>query len=211
MDLGDMRQEYTRAGLSRSMLALHPMEQFELWFKQAQSAGIHEPNAMTLATANAQGIPNLRTVLLKQYEQEGFVFFTNYNSSKAADISENAHVSLLFPWIELERQVVVCGKAEKISPMRSLKYFVSRPHGSRLGAWVSNQSSIISSRKVLEMQLEKMKQKFADGDIPLPDFWGGYLVKPEKVEFWQGRESRLHDRFQYQLDNNQWTTQRLAP
>ncbi len=212
MDLGQFRQEYTRAGIDEDTLAAHPMEQFEAWFKQALDAGMHEPNAMVLATVGADGVPTTRTVLLKQYDRDGFVFYTNYTSQKARQIAENANVSLLFPWITLERQVVIRGKAEKISTAQSLKYFISRPHGSRLGAWVSDQSSVITSRKFLEMQLEKMKQKFADGTIPLPDFWGGYLVRPQAIEFWQGRENRLHDRLQYVLQSStDWKIQRLAP
>ncbi len=212
MDLGQFRQEYTRAGIDEDTLAAHPMEQFEAWFKQALDAGMHEPNAMVLATVGADGVPTTRTVLLKQYDRDGFVFYTNYTSQKARQIAENANVSLLFPWITLERQVVIRGKAEKISTAQSLKYFISRPHGSRLGAWVSDQSSVITSRKFLEMQLEKMKQKFADGTIPLPDFWGGYLVRPQAIEFWQGRENRLHDRLQYVLQSSaNWKIQRLAP
>lgn len=211
MDIGDLRKEYTRAGLTREMLAEHPMEQFSLWFKQAQEAKINEPNAMSLSTVDEHGHPTLRTVLLKQYDSNGFVFFTNYNSDKARHIAHNPHVSLLLPWIDFERQVIVCGTAEKISTAQSLKYFLSRPRGSQLGAWVSQQSSVISSRKLLEIQLEKMKQKFADGDIPLPDFWGGYRVIPQRIEFWQGRESRLHDRFRYTRSQTNWTLERLAP
>lgn len=212
MNLGDLRKEYTRAGLSRSMLAAHPMDQFERWFQQALEAELNEPNAMSLATADARGMPTLRTVLLKQYNQGGFVFYTNYKSRKARQIEENSQVSLLFPWIPLERQVVVCGIAQKIPTWESLKYFISRPKGSQLGAWVSAQSSVISSRKLLEMQLEKMKQKFANGDIPLPDAWGGYRVEPQTVEFWQGRENRLHDRLQYNRnEDGSWTVERLAP
>lgn len=212
MDIGQLRKEYSRLGLTRETLAPHPVDQFEQWFEQASHAELNEPNAMSLATVDETHRPSMRTVLLKQFDREGFVFYTNYNSAKARHMAANPEVSLLFPWIALERQVIICGRAEKISAMQSLKYFTSRPRGSRIGAWVSDQSSVISSRKVLEMQWEKMKQKFADGEVPLPDFWGGYRVEPRTVEFWQGRENRLHDRFIYTLTKDkQWEINRLSP
>ena len=213
MDISNLREEYTRAGLSRASLLSNPFEQFELWFRQAQQAQLAEPNAMSLATASDQSAPTLRTVLLKYFDDNGFVFFTNYSSNKARDISVNPQVALMFPWVALERQVVIQGRAEKISSAEPLRYFTSRPPGSQLGAWVSHQSSVITGRKVLEMKLAQMKQKFRDGKIPLPDFWGGYRVVPEKIEFWQGRPSRLHDRFLYsrQSGDNQWHIDRLAP
>lgn len=211
MDISNLREEYTQAGLSRASLLSNPFEQFELWFRQAQQAQLAEPNAMSLATASAQSAPTLRTVLLKYFDDSGFIFFTNYSSNKARDISDNPQVALMFPWVELERQVVIQGRAEKISTAESLHYFTSRPTGSQLGAWVSNQSSVITGRKVLEMKLAQMKQKFRDGKIPMPDFWGGYRVVPEKIEFWQGRPSRLHDRFLYSRQDSQWHIDRLAP
>lgn len=211
MDISNLREEYTQAGLSRASLLSSPFEQFELWFRQAQQAQLAEPNAMSLATASAQSAPTLRTVLLKYFDDNGFVFFTNYSSNKARDISDNPQVALMFPWVALERQVVIQGRAEKISTTESLRYFTSRPTGSQLGAWVSNQSSVITGRKVLEMKLAQMKQKFRDGKIPMPDFWGGYRVVPEKIEFWQGRPSRLHDRFLYARQDSQWHIDRLAP
>ncbi|MGB1270693.1 MAG: pyridoxamine 5'-phosphate oxidase, partial [Endozoicomonas sp.] len=205
-------EEYTRAGLDRESLAPDPFRQFELWFKQAREAELPEPNAMSLATASTSGAPSLRTVLLKYFDNKGFVFFTNYSSHKARDITENPAVALMFPWITLERQVIVRGRAEKVSSAESLRYFSSRPQGSQLGAWVSHQSSVISDRKLLEMKLDEIKRKFKAGKIPLPDFWGGYRVVPEKVEFWQGRPSRLHDRFLYTLDGAaQWQIDRLSP
>lgn len=212
MDISHLREEYTRAGLDRDTLKKDPFQQFELWFSQAQEAGLPEPNAMSLATASTSGAPSLRTVLLKYFDNKGFVFFTNYSSHKSRDITENPAVALMFPWITLERQVIVRGRAEKVSSAESLRYFSSRPQGSQLGAWVSHQSSVISGRKLLEMKLAEMKRKFKAGKIPLPDFWGGYRVVPEKVEFWQGRPSRLHDRFLYALDGSgQWQIDRLAP
>lgn len=211
MDISNLREEYTQAGLSRASLLSSPFEQFELWFRQAQQAQLAEPNAMSLATASDRAAPTLRTVLLKYFDDNGFVFFTNYSSNKARDISVNPQVALMFPWVALERQVVIQGRAEKISSAESLRYFISRPSGSQLGAWVSHQSSVITGRKVLEMKLAQMQQKFRDGKIPLPDFWGGYRVVPEKIEFWQGRPSRLHDRFLYSRQAGEWHIDRLAP
>ncbi len=212
MDVADLRRNYTRGGLSENELAPEPVAQFRTWFEQALQAGLNEPNAMALATVNTDGVPSQRNVLLKAYDERGFVFYTNYESAKARDIAHNPNVCLLFSWLELERQVKIQGRAEKISAAESLKYFTSRPVGSRLGAWVSQQSSVISSRKLLEMKWDEMKRKFAQGDVPLPSFWGGYRVQAHTVEFWQGRENRLHDRLQYRtLDNGQWQVERLAP
>ena len=212
MDISHLREEYTRAGLTRENLANTPFTQFDIWFRQAQQAQLPEPNAMSLATVSASGIPSLRTVLLKYFDEAGFVFFTNYSSNKAQDITNNPNVAIMFPWITLERQVIIQGKAEKISSVESLRYFTSRPAGSQLGAWVSHQSSVITGRKMLEIKLEEMKRKFKEGKIPLPDFWGGYRVVPEKIEFWQGRPSRLHDRFLYtRLNNSDWQIDRLSP
>ena len=211
MDIGALRREYTQAGLSRSTLASNPLQQFNLWFEQAVSAQVLEPNAMQLATVAANGKPSIRTVLLKSYDEQGFVFFTNYHSQKSQQISENPQVALLLFWKELERQVEITGRAEKISTLESLRYFTTRPRGSQLGAWVSAQSSIITSRKLLEMKLDEMKRKFSAGEIPLPDFWGGYRIVPETIEFWQGRPSRLHDRFEYRRIASDWELVRLAP
>ncbi|MFI0401131.1 MAG: pyridoxamine 5'-phosphate oxidase [Thiolinea sp.] len=213
MDIGALRSEYTQAGLSRENLAMNPFLQFEVWFKQANQAQLAEVNAMQLATASPQGKPTLRTVLLKAFDEQGFVFYTNYHSQKAQQIAENPQVAALFFWKELERQVEVTGRIEKVSTLESLKYFTSRPQGSQLGAWVSAQSSIITSRKLLEAKLEEMKQKFSHGAIPLPDFWGGFRIIPETVEFWQGRPNRLHDRFEYrrQAGQTSWQIERLSP
>lgn len=212
MDIGDLRNEYTRDGLQRATLAASPFVQFERWFTQATQAQIYEVNAMQVATVGTNGKPTLRTVLLKAFDERGFVFYTNYHSQKARQLEENPQLAALFFWKELERQVEITGRAEKVSTLESLKYFTSRPRGSQLGAWVSAQSSIISSRSFLEAKLEEMKQKFTQGEIPLPDFWGGYRIIPEKIEFWQGRPSRLHDRFEYSLQTDgQWQIARLAP
>lgn len=210
-DVADLRRNYTRDGLRRSELPAEPVAQFRKWFNEATAAGLLEPNAMVLSTSDGQR-PSSRTVLLKAYDERGFVFFTNYESRKARDIATNAHVSLLFPWYPLERQVGVLGMAERISTAESFAYFASRPLGSRMGAWVSHQSSIISSRALLEMKWREIKQKFQNGEVPLPSFWGGFRVIPKEVEFWQGRENRLHDRFHYiRNEEGAWTIERLAP
>ncbi len=213
MDISHLREDYTKAGLDRDSLQDNPFDQFEIWFQQAQEAHLPEPNAMSLATASASGTPSLRTVLLKYFDNSGFVFFTNYSSNKARDITANPQVAVMFPWVALERQVIVQGVAEKISTTESLRYFTSRPKGSQLGAWVSQQSAVISGRKVLELKLDEMKRKFKKGKVPLPDFWGGYRVVPDKIEFWQGRSNRLHDRFQYSRPTMEaeWQIDRLAP
>lgn len=211
MDLGQLRQEYTKDGLDRDQLDSSPFKQFEKWFQQATSGQVLEPNAMQIATVSSTGRPSLRTILLKAFDEQGFVFYTNYHSQKAQDIEHNPQVVLLFFWKELERQIEITGRAEKVSTLESLKYFTSRPRGSQLGAWVSQQSSIITSRSLLEIKLDEMKRKFKEGSIPLPDFWGGFRIVPDTFEFWQGRPSRLHDRFEYRLQNGQWDIQRLAP
>ena len=212
MDIGNIRRDYDQAGLTRDSLNTDPIVQFENWFNEAQKTEIKDPSAMSLATSNKKGEVSIRTVLLKLYDQQGFVFYTNYESIKARHIAENPNVALLFPWLDQDRQVKIMGKASKISTAESLKYFISRPRGSQLGAWVSAQSSIINSRTLLLSKLEEIKQRFADGDVSLPEFWGGYRVKPSSIEFWQGQPDRLHDRFMYtRQDNDNWAITRLAP
>jgi pyridoxamine 5'-phosphate oxidase len=211
MDLSDLRKDYTQTGLSRETLLNSPFEQFNSWFNQAQEAKLDEPNAMSIATVSADGKPSSRTVLLKIYDDKGFVFFTNYNSQKAQEIASNPNVALLFPWLPLERQVRISGQVEKISTKESFAYFTSRPHGSQLGAWISPQSQVIESRDFLKMKLAEMKAKFSSGKIPLPKAWGGFRVIPSKFEFWQGRSNRLHDRFTYELEDEKWQIKRLAP
>ena len=212
MDIHALREEYKKGQLRRKDLQDDPFKQFETWFQQACNADLLEPNAMTLSTVSEQGQPFMRTVLLKYFDVNGFVFFTNYESRKAQQIGTNPHVSILFTWLPLQRQVHITGNAEKVTTAESWEYFTSRPRGSQLGAWTSQQSSVISSRQLLLMQFEQIKHKFLDGEIPLPDFWGGYRVVPNSFEFWQGCPNRLHDRFLYTIQEDQsWQIQRLAP
>ena len=211
MDLTFIRQGYKNMGLDKEDLNADPIIQFESWFEEAKEAE-SIPTAMSLATVNNIGEPTLRTVLLKLFDKKGFVFFTNYKSRKADHITDKPNVAVLFNWVALERQVSITGVAEKIKTKESIKYFMSRPRGSQLGAWVSDQSSVLSSRKILEMKLEEMKHKFSDGEIPLPDFWGGYRIVPKTFEFWQGRPNRLHDRFLYSKQSDEsWQIDRIAP
>jgi len=211
MNLASMRDEYTKSGLNREELHDDPVDQFEQWFQQALEADVFESNAMSLATVDERGQPSQRTVLLKYFDRKGFVFFTNYESQKAKDMAQNPKVSLIFPWLTLERQVRIQGEAERISTTESLKYFMSRPRGSQIGAWVSQQSSIISSRQLLQAKFDELKRKFSNKEVPLPSFWGGYRVVPNYFEFWQGRQHRLHDRFAYTLEEQEWRIERLAP
>ena len=211
MDLTFIRQGYKDKGLNIEDLNANPIFQFESWFEDAKKSE-PIPTAMSLSTVNNNGEPTLRTVLLKLFDRKGFVFFTNYKSRKADNITNNPNVAVLFNWVALERQVRITGVAEKIKTKESIKYFMSRPRGSQLGAWVSDQSSVLSSRKILELKLEEMKRKFSDGEIPLPDFWGGYRIIPKTYEFWQGRPNRLHDRFIYTKQGNApWRIDRIAP
>ena len=212
IDITQMRKEYMDKGLNKEDLDENPFKQFELWFNQAINVELREPNAMVLATTGNDMMPSVRTVLLKIFDEEGFVFFSNYKSKKAKDIEENPKVAVLFPWLDLDRQVKIEGSIEKISSKESLKYFLSRPKGSQLGAWVSHQSEIISSRSLLEAKFNEIKNKFVKGEIPFPDFWGGYIIKPQIIEFWQAGTNRLHDRFVYTLqEDNSWKIERLAP
>lgn len=210
-DLSDIRREYTKGGLRRSELPEDPMALFERWMEQAKAAELTDPTAMCVATVDEQGQPYQRIVLLKRFDEQGFVFFTNLGSRKATQLKQNAHISLLFPWHPLERQVAVTGIAEPLSTAEVLKYFVTRPKESQIAAWVSAQSSKLSARQVLEAKFMEMKQKFSAGEVPLPSFWGGYLVRPSSIEFWQGGEHRLHDRFIYEKSAEGWAIERLAP
>ncbi|MDG1851333.1 MAG: pyridoxamine 5'-phosphate oxidase, partial [Gammaproteobacteria bacterium] len=186
MDIKNFRREYVQGGLRRDDLHDNPLTQFETWLNQVVESDLIDPTAMVVSTVSAEGQPSQRIVLLKHLDDDGFVFYTNYGSRKADEIAENNRVSLLFPWNALERQVKVCGRAEKISAAESLKYFLSRPRDSQLAAWASDQSRKISSRDFLMTQLAHMKEKFSEGEVPLPDFWGGIRVRPHEIEFWQG-------------------------
>ncbi|ESP91700.1 MULTISPECIES: pyridoxamine 5'-phosphate oxidase [Pseudoalteromonas] len=213
MKLDDIRREYVQDGLRREALKDNPIEQFEIWLQQAVDAKFTaDPTAMVVATVDAQGQPSQRIVLLKNLDQNGFVFFTNTGSKKAQDLAINNKISLHFPWHAIERQVIVYGEAQPLSTAAVAKYFLSRPKESQLAAWASQQSRPVSSRQALMQTFQNMKSKFAKGDIPLPDFWGGYCVVPHKIEFWQGGEHRLHDRFMYvKQPDDSWSIERLNP
>jgi pyridoxamine 5'-phosphate oxidase len=212
MNTETLRRELMARGLVRDELSPDPIKQFEHWYAQTMATDLPEPTAMSLATVDAQGQPWQRMVLLKLFDENGFVFFTNYSSRKAEQIAVNGKVSLLFPWQALGRQVKVTGEAERISTAESLKYFATRPRGSQIGAWASRQSQVIKSRAILDGMFDDMKHKFRDGNVPLPSFWGGYRVTPATMEFWQARDSRLHDRFFYRRDQQaRWLIERLSP
>lgn len=218
-DPSSMRKHYRAEGLVESELAAGPYEQFARWFKDAAAAGLHEPNAMIVSTADAAGRPSSRTVLLKAFDARGFVFFTNYTSRKGRELAENPYVSLLFPWHSLARQVIVTGTAERIGRDETAAYFRTRPHGSQLGAWASDQSSTVGSRAELERAYEELAARYPEGEqVPVPPHWGGYRVTAEAAEFWQGRENRLHDRLRYVRAGRNggtggtlWRVERLAP
>ncbi|MCS5595198.1 MAG: pyridoxamine 5'-phosphate oxidase [Porticoccaceae bacterium] len=211
MGIKDNRREYDYGTLSRDNLRTNPFEQFSLWMDQALEAGIVDPTAMSVATVDPQGRPWQRMVLLKGFDERGFVFYTNLGSRKAADITSNPQVSLQFPWLQLDRQVIVGGRAEPLSDNEITDYFQSRPISSQLAAWASEQSSPIPSREMLEAQFNAVQQRFESGEVPLPKFWGGYRIVPREFEFWQGGENRLHDRFSFQRDGDSWTISRLSP
>lgn len=227
--LYEKRQAYKKAILTEASSHASPFAQFKEWYEVAEQADQVEPNAMMLATVDAEHRPNTRTVLLKAFDERGFVFFTNYKSQKAIEIEQNPEVAIQFLWLGLERQIKIRGRAEKISLTESMQYFFLRPKGSQLGAWVSRQSEVISSRALLVNEYQKLKQKFAKGKVPFPDFWGGYRIVPDYFEFWQGGDDRLHDRLVYepatievtdaatdksptsQASKRSWKIKRLAP
>lgn len=211
LDLEHIRREYLLGGLNRENLAADPFSQFALWIEQAIGSQIPDPTAMVLATVSEKGVPSQRIVLLKHFNNAGLVFYTNYGSKKARDIEQNPNVSVHFPWHMMERQVRIIGRAAKISAAESLKYFISRPRDSQVAAWASKQSRVLESKKLLLSQFDAIKRKFAEGEVPLPDFWGGYRIEPVSFEFWQGGGNRLHDRFEYNRDGDGWCLTRLAP
>ncbi|WP_063796176.1 pyridoxamine 5'-phosphate oxidase [Streptacidiphilus griseoplanus] len=210
-----MRRQYSAAGLAEHELAHDPMAQFARWFAEAEAAGIHEPNAMVLSTADAAGRPSSRTVLLKGFDGRGFVFFTNYGSRKGTELAANPYASLLFPWHPVARQVIATGAVERVGRDETAAYFRTRPHGSQLGAWASEQSRVVASRQALEQRYAELADRYPEGEgVPVPPFWGGFRLHPETVEFWQGRQNRLHDRLRYRADPTAptgWVVERLCP
>jgi pyridoxamine 5'-phosphate oxidase len=211
IDLAGLRRQYEAHGLRRAELHHDPLEQFATWFSTAVNSALPDANAISLATATPHGRPSVRVVLLKSFDHNGFVFFTNYRSSKGRELEANPQAAFVVYWVQLERQIRVAGRVEKISRAESEAYFHSRPRGSQLGAWVSHQSEVIDARRMLEARLSELEERFADQEIPCPEHWGGYRVKPERIEFWQGRPNRLHDRFRYTPQGESWRIDRLAP
>ncbi len=212
MAISELRKEYTLSGLAEADLEPSPFEQFGKWFNEAIKANLPEPTAMTLATATKTGRPSARIVLLKQFDEKGFVFFSNYKSHKGKELSANPFAAIVFHWVSLERQVRIVGSVTKVSRRESEEYFQARPTGSQLAAWASKQSNVISNRSVLDRQIEDLTIKYRKGKIPLPPAWGGYRVAPAEFEFWQGRPSRLHDRLRYSRKKNKaWKIERLSP
>jgi pyridoxamine 5'-phosphate oxidase len=212
LNIQDLREEYTAEALDISDVRSNPIDQFRYWFEEAISAELPEPNAMTLATVSREGRPSARIVLLKGFDEEGFVFFTNYNSRKGRDMAANPGAALVFLWLELQRQVRIEGTVSRIAPEESTRYFQSRPKGSQIGAWASPQSQPIPSRELLEEKVASLEKEYAGEEVlPRPEDWGGYIVRPQLVEFWQGRPNRLHDRIQYTRQSDSWVVERLAP
>jgi pyridoxamine 5'-phosphate oxidase len=209
--IADLRKNYTQAGLLETDASTDPFQQFKIWFEQAVAANLLEPNAMTLATVTAEGKPSARIVLLKGFDDRGFVFYTNYNSQKGSELQQCPNAALVFLWGDLERQVRIEGKVELVDITEATAYFHSRPASSQLGAWASAQSTVIADRSVLETKLQELELEYADREIPKPAHWGGFRVIPQEIEFWQGRPSRLHDRLRYQLVDGEWRLDRLAP
>jgi pyridoxamine 5'-phosphate oxidase len=205
-----LRVSYEQGELNESEVSHNPLDQFNKWLQEAIKNQVPEPNAMVLATVNKDGQPGARNVLLKSADDNGFIFFSNKNSDKASDLKQNPNCTLLFSWLSQHRQVIVKGKAEEISKEESNTYFQTRPYGSRISAWVSEQSQVIKNREELEIKVKEFMEKYPE-NVPMPDHWGGYLVKPESIEFWQGRPSRLHDRIRFTKKGNTWTIERISP
>jgi len=210
-NISHLRREYSHSTLDESSVGPDPIALFTEWLDQALKAELPEPNAMTVATATADGVPSARVVLLRGYDERGFVFFTDYRSQKGVELSTNPRTALVFYWSALDRQVRIVGSAAKIAREESEAYFRTRPRGSRLGAWISHQSQIIQSRRLLDDKVPELERRYPGEDIPLPPYWGGFRVTPEAMEFWQGRESRLHDRIRYRREGDQWHIERLSP
>jgi pyridoxamine 5'-phosphate oxidase len=212
LDIAALRQEYTQGGFSEEEANPNPIQQFENWFQQALKAGLREPNAMVLATVGPNAQPSTRVVLLKDVSEKGFSFYTNYESRKGQELAENPKASVTFPWLDLERQVCIQGRVTRLSREESEAYWKVRPRASRLGAWVSKQSTVITGRPFLEAKMQELQNQYPGEQIPLPPYWGGYLLAPEEIEFWQGRRSRLHDRIHYRKQpDNTWKIERLSP
>ena len=209
-DLSDIRRDFASDGLLEADMSADPIEQFSAWFDVALKADILDPNAMTVSTVGADNKPSARVVLLKGFNKDGFIFFTNYGSKKGTDLAANPNAVMSFFWPQLNRQIIIYGSVEKTNRIESEKYFRSRPVNSRLAAWASEQSSKIETREILERRVDELREKFGD-DVPLPPFWGGFRLKPEKIEFWQGRQNRMHDRICYELSGKSWSRYRLSP
>jgi pyridoxamine 5'-phosphate oxidase len=211
MSIADLRREYARARLDEASVSPDPVAEFARWFDEAVKAEVLEPNAMTLATASEDGAPSARVVLLKGFDERGFVFFTDYRSQKGLELNSNPRAALVLYWPELERQVRIAGRVTTVAREESEAYFRTRPRSSRISAWVSHQSQVIGSRKELDDRVPEIEKKFGPGEVSLPSYWGGFRVTPETMEFWQGRESRLHDRIRYMRDGLGWRIERLSP